>query len=282
MKETIVLTETEKKFNDTSFPEFTSNWLSRLFFVWMNPLFDLGLKRPLEEEDLWKVNLENQSCQWSEKIESGWNSQVEKCNLASETEFSSVTPSLFNVLWDLLAKDLLLLGILRVSSDLMHNFSPLLIRALVNFVRSSGSNNPDPAWQGYLYATGLLLIQLLASLAMTQFLQGVFTMSVMVRAGLYGSIFKKFTRLSSAARQEFNSGKVTNIMTTDVSRIEGFIVMANTASNTGDHYSSVFVTWTISFSWYSFIDYIRPLSKKINEISSNYQEKCCTHYRFQG
>jgi ATP-binding cassette, subfamily C (CFTR/MRP), member 1 len=227
MKEIVALkvdAEKQEAFHESSFPEFTSNWLSRLFFVWMNPLFNLGLKRPLEEADLWKVNDENRSIQWSEKIEKGWKSQLEKSTFSPE-----VRPSLFKVLWDLLAKDLLLLGALRVASDLMNNLSPLLIRSLVNFVASSGSGKPDPVWQGYVYVGGLLLLQVASTLAMSQFFQAVLTMSVMVRAGLYGSIFKKSTRLSSAARQEFNSGKVTNIMTTDVSRIEGFIVMANTA-----------------------------------------------------
>jgi ABC-type multidrug transport system fused ATPase/permease subunit len=214
-----MITVVKENLQDNTFPEFRTHWISRWFFLWMNPLFQLGMDRPLEQEDLYKPVESKKAVVWNQKLEQGWKAQVEK----------NPNPKLFQVLWNLLFKDLILLGCLRVLSDLLSNMAPLLIRQLVNFVTSSKSTNPEPLYMGYVYAGGLFLLQIVSTVIMNQFFQHVLTMSLMVRAGLYSSIFNKSTKLSSAARQEYNSGKVTNIMTTDVSRIEQFVVMGNTA-----------------------------------------------------
>ena len=165
----------------------------------MNPLFNLGLKRPLEQEDMYKPVDSKRAMEWSNKLDQVWKAQVEKANATNKE------PKLFNALWALLFKELLLLGGIGVISDLASNMAPLLIKAFVDFV---GSVN-EPVWKGYAYGGGLFFLQIASTVLQAQFFQSVLTMSLMVRAGLY------------------NSGKVTNVMTTDVSRIEGFVVTGN-------------------------------------------------------
>jgi ABC-type multidrug transport system fused ATPase/permease subunit len=78
-----------------------------------------------------------------------------------------------------------------------------------------------------LYAVGFFLLQESASLLSNRFFQLAQTQSVLVRGAFYGVIYRKSTRLSLKSRQNFNAGKVVNLISTDVNRIETFLLTAN-------------------------------------------------------
>lgn len=49
------------------------------------------------------------------------------------------------------------------------------------------------------------------------------TQGLMFKTAFIGAIFRKATRLSTSERQHFNSGMVTNLVSSDAGRIEAFI-----------------------------------------------------------
>ncbi|KAJ3273542.1 hypothetical protein HDV01_004309 [Terramyces sp. JEL0728] len=215
--------EETKKVNlsDLECPINQANIFSRLTFTWMDIIFRLGYSRPLEETDMWKMDM-SKGLATSDKLEEAWKKEVE----------SGVKPSLFRILRVLLWKELMALGVMRLIADVSNTCSPLLLQGLVNFVSLSkiqhqnGGDLP-PLINGFYYAGGMFLISISSSLLSHQFFQLAYTQTLAIRASLYSVIFKKSTRISALARQNYNSGKVTNIISTDVGRIENFFLMIN-------------------------------------------------------
>jgi ABC-type multidrug transport system fused ATPase/permease subunit len=194
---------------DKEFPHDTSNWFSQLFFTWMNELISLGMKRPLEDDDLWTPDEKKKAHVWQQKLEAEW-----------QTEKSAPQPSLIRAIWRLIGKRFIAVGMMRVVAEICLTLSPLIIRELVNFV-----TKPEmPVHLGYIWASVLFLLQVAASLLMNQFLHNVFLIALTMRAAFYGVIYIKSTKLSSASRQTYNAGKVTNIITSDVHRVEDFFI----------------------------------------------------------
>ncbi|KAJ3320400.1 hypothetical protein HDV06_005323 [Boothiomyces sp. JEL0866] len=214
-----------KKVNlsDLECPINQANIFSRLTFTWMDVIFRLGYSRPLEETDMWKMDM-SKGLATSDKLEEAWKNEVD----------SGVKPSLFRILRVLLWKELFALGVMRLIADVSNTCSPLLLQGLVNFVSLSklkhqqGQDLP-PLINGFYYAGGMFLISIGSSLLSHQFFQLAYTQTLAIRASLYSVIFKKSTRISALARQNYNSGKVTNIISTDVGRIEGFFLMINSS-----------------------------------------------------
>lgn len=199
-------------------PESNANFLSKFTYSWLSPLLLTGWKRPLENSDLKKPFASVEATELSYYLESEW----EKLKASGEKD-----PSLTKILTNKLFNEFVIVGLMRFIADMCTVFSPFLLKLLVTFVQTSrDSPVPIDANSGYAYAVGLFILQEGSSLISNRFFQITTTRSVIVRGALYAIIYRKATKLSTFARINFNGGKVTNIISTDVNRIEQFLVTA--------------------------------------------------------
>ncbi|GJQ15581.1 hypothetical protein GpartN1_g7372.t1 [Galdieria partita] len=70
-------------------PEFSSSWLSKITFSWLNPLLQYGARNPLEEKDLWGLHSSDQTVQLSKAFEESWEKEYTRCH---RTQDSSQQP----------------------------------------------------------------------------------------------------------------------------------------------------------------------------------------------
>ncbi|KAI8512524.1 Multidrug resistance-associated protein 4 [Branchiostoma belcheri] len=110
-------------------PLKTANALSTLLFWWMNPLFKVGYKRKLEEDDMFNVLHEDSSCKLRTDLERAWN--VEKSDYSK--------PRLLRALGRCYGKGWILLGIPLVIEETMKVAQPLLMSRLILYF-SPGSH----------------------------------------------------------------------------------------------------------------------------------------------
>jgi hypothetical protein len=66
-------------------------------------------------------------------------------------------------------------------------------------------------------------LQILGTLLLNNFFQGVIVRGMAIRTCLTTAIYRKSLKLTSGARQEFNSGHVITLVSTDCNRIEMFV-----------------------------------------------------------
>jgi hypothetical protein len=226
-------------------PEPTSNLVSQLFYSWMDPVFRLGMRRPLEASDLFTLSPEYRSKSLTENLQATLRAQAERTRATSkegegEKEASrakqakAATTYLTNggvlrsAIFTTIRRPLLMSGGLKLIGDLTNITSPFLVAALINYVsrcdRAHRDNVPlPPLGEGVGYAIGLFFLQFLSTLTTNYHFLIIMKAGLTVRSAVTGAIYQKVFSLSATARQDFSSGRVQNLITTDAARVEMFL-----------------------------------------------------------
>ncbi|KAJ3411061.1 hypothetical protein HDV05_002852, partial [Chytridiales sp. JEL 0842] len=236
-------------------PELKANLLSKLWFAWLFPLLRHGHSTPLEIDDLYPLNDKFRIKQHADTFETLWKENVaaykvkrrqfeemhptycEGIDSKKRTWIEFVQgkpkplepparPTLAGVLFTMLKWKILPVGIIKFLADIANACSPFLLQRILNFVKlaSSDPSNPPPISQGLLYALGLFCLSMYFSISQGNYFQRVSSYGMVVRGLLTSVIHRKSLRLSGAARQEFNPGKVANMISTDLVRMDLFVV----------------------------------------------------------
>ncbi|KAF9578866.1 hypothetical protein BGW38_005130, partial [Lunasporangiospora selenospora] len=91
---------------------------------------------------------------------------------------------------------------------------------VIDFLNSSATNNPPPAWHGYSLAIGIACLTLAQNLLYQRWNLGSVKLGIYIRSALIDMIFRKAATLSSHAHLVYSDGAIVNLMSTDVSRID--------------------------------------------------------------
>ncbi|XP_042515081.1 ABC transporter C family member 2-like [Macadamia integrifolia] len=185
-------------------PERHANIFSRIFFGWMTPLMQLGYKRPITEEDVWKLDA------W-DRTETLYN-KFQRCWLE---ESKRPKPWLLRALHRSLGGRFWLGGFFKIGNDISQFVGPVILNLLLQSMQSG-----DPAWIGYIYAFSIFAGVSLGVLFEAQYFQNVMRVGFRLRSTLVAAVFRKSLQLTHESRKKFASGKITNLMTTDAETLQ--------------------------------------------------------------
>ncbi|KAJ3015528.1 UNVERIFIED_CONTAM: hypothetical protein HDU68_012690 [Siphonaria sp. JEL0065] len=215
-------------------PESTANPLSFLTLGWLNPLFVYGLKNTLSLDDLYPLAPRYNVSQLADAFESKWMTRLEKYS-ADKAAFDSTPqqpnakapqePSTQSILIEMFGRGFFPIGALKFTADVLNCAAPLLLRTIIAYIQDSSGLDPPPAYLGFIYALSMFLMNMVASTCIQFFFSRATAYGMSMRATLTAAIYRKSLRLSGAARQKFNPGHITNIISTDLVRTELFITM---------------------------------------------------------
>ncbi|RIB07051.1 ABC transporter [Gigaspora rosea] len=199
-------------------PETKANLFSKLIFWWLNYLMSLGYKRPLEKDDLYVLNDERSAKFVTDKFEAEWQKEIEKIALGKK-------PSLIKALYRALWAKLCLTVIVRFVSDILAVISPLILKLILNFVSDAYFANLNneiqpPTYFGYVLIVAMFLIEMGAAMSLSLYLYYARETGFLSRTILISTIYRKALVLSGKARSLFTNGKITNLMSTDTTRID--------------------------------------------------------------
>ncbi len=220
-----------------------SGCFSRLFYLWLTPLLRRGqrgeLDRPADVYHLpWKLRtsvvcryfhqcweacrrgaaVSNGQDQWprpvSRNLLSGsWSSHYQEEPLELEGDVG-----LLRVLHKAFGLRYYILGVLKVSVNMLSFAGPLLLSSLVNFMEEEGA----PVSRGAWCALGLFASTLLSSVLRNIFVFEVSKVALSARASLVSAIYSKALQVSGSSLAGFTLGEVVNLMSTDTDRVVNF------------------------------------------------------------
>ncbi|ORY47490.1 P-loop containing nucleoside triphosphate hydrolase protein [Rhizoclosmatium globosum] len=219
------------EFEPGEWPEYKSDPLSFSLFSWLNPLFRFGHKNTLEIHHLYKLQNDLQVRAMADQFEALWRDQQAAYELSLETTDTNpeaAKPSVVRILIKMIGRKYLTVGALKFVSDIGFCSAPLLMKALISFIQHSSSAQIS-AGPGYGYAIGIFVISMISSVCFGFFFQRCNKFGMIVRGVLTAVVYRKSLRLSGAARQEFNAGRITNIISTDLVRLDLFMVFFHLA-----------------------------------------------------
>eukprot|EP00051_Salpingoeca_urceolata_P006609 m.87350 g.87350 ORF g.87350 m.87350 type:complete len:1483 (+) comp14906_c0_seq3:85-4533(+) len=185
-------------------PEERATLLSVITFWWMNSTMVKGYRRPLQGDDLFELNRQDQADLISEKFHRNWRRELE----------SPGKPSMLRAMRRSFGGPFFMAAVFKASQDTLAFVAPQLLKHLMKFVQ-----DPDaPVWHGYFLAAGMLLAALFQSIFLHQYFHRAFATGMRLRSSLTSAVYNKSLRLSMASRQEATTGEIVNLMSTDAQR----------------------------------------------------------------
>ncbi|XP_028090867.1 ABC transporter C family member 12-like isoform X4 [Camellia sinensis] len=185
-------------------PERDASIFSRICFGWMTPLMLQGYKRPITENDVWKLDT------WDET-----ETLIKKFHICWAEESQRSKPWLLRALNNSLGGRFWFGGLFNIGDDLSQFVGPVLLNHLLQSMERG-----DPAWVGYIYAFSIFVGVSVGVLCEAQYYQNVLRVGFRLRSTLVAAVFHKSLRLTHEGHKKFPSGKITNLMTTDANALQ--------------------------------------------------------------
>uniref|UniRef100_A0A8C9Z033 ATP-binding cassette, sub-family C (CFTR/MRP), member 10 n=1 Tax=Sander lucioperca TaxID=283035 RepID=A0A8C9Z033_SANLU len=180
-----------------------SGGVSRLFYLWLNPLLRRGqrgeLDRPADVYHLPRKLRTTVVCRYFHQC---W----EACR------------RLLRVLHKAFGLRYYVLGALKVAVNMLSFAGPLLLSSLLNFME----DREAPVSWGAWCALGLFASTLLSSFLQNIFVFEVSKVALSARAALVSAIYGKALQVSGSSLAGTTMGEVVNLMSTDTDRVVNF------------------------------------------------------------
>uniref|UniRef100_A0A1A8RGJ1 ATP-binding cassette, sub-family C (CFTR/MRP), member 10 n=1 Tax=Nothobranchius rachovii TaxID=451742 RepID=A0A1A8RGJ1_9TELE len=216
-----------------------SSYLSRLFYLWLDPLLKRGqrgeLTRPTHVYHLPQKLQTSVVCQhfhhcwgacrrgtgvddqqdcrsrWDDKSLTKGSGHEEVLELEGDVRLLRVLHKAFGLRY-------YILGVLKVMVNMSSFAGPLLLSRLVNFIEDTKA----PVTEGVWCVLGLFGMTLFSSVLQNIFVFEVSKVSLSARASLVSAVYGKALRVSSCSLAGFSLGEVVNLMSTDTDRVVNF------------------------------------------------------------
>ncbi|KAK7154854.1 hypothetical protein R3I93_009716 [Phoxinus phoxinus] len=195
-------------------PAATANLFSQIFFCWLNPLFRIGSKRRLEEDDMFKVLEEDGSKRLGEKLQSCWDHEVEKAT--KELRTPKLTKAIIRCYW----KSYSVLGVFTLIEEVIKVIQPVLLGQLIRYFESYDPNNMPALYEAYGYAAGLSLSTMFLALLHHLYFYYVLRAGMKIRIAMCHMIYKKALCLSATAMGQTTTGQIVNLLSNDVNKFD--------------------------------------------------------------
>uniref|UniRef100_A0A8C2E106 ATP-binding cassette sub-family C member 10 n=1 Tax=Cyprinus carpio TaxID=7962 RepID=A0A8C2E106_CYPCA len=167
------------------------SWLSRILYLWLNPLLRRGKRGELERPcDVFQLPHRLRTKAEPDRMCEG---------------------GAFGLRY-------YLLGVLKLAASMLAFAGPLLLGGLVSFMETDGA----PLSKGVWCAVGLFASTFLAALLRNIFVYEVSKVALEARAAVISTIYSKALKVSASALARFNMGEVVNFMSTDTDRVVNF------------------------------------------------------------
>nr|QEY08339.1 ATP-binding cassette sub-family C member 15 [Crocus sativus] len=185
-------------------------------FSWLNPLFAVGVKKPLEQAEVPDVDIKDSAEFLSQSFDKTLSSVKERDGLQSSY--------IYKAIFLFIRKKAAINACFAIITACASYVGPSLIDNFVNFL--SGKRDHGVR-SGYLLAVAFLSAKLVEAVCQRQWIFGARQLGLRLRAALISHIYRKGLHLSNQSRQNHTSGEIINYMSVDIQRITDVMWYAN-------------------------------------------------------
>ncbi|KAI9808369.1 MAG: hypothetical protein M1826_004340 [Phylliscum demangeonii] len=177
--------------------EYGASFWSKVFFQWMSPMMRVGYQRPLQLNDIWRVNPDRTAELLSDKLRASFQRRVARGDR-------------YPLLWamhETFAVEFWIGGCCSFSTSVFQVVTPYTLRYLIAFATDAylahharPPHAGPPVGRGVGLALGITTMQLLQSLGTSHFIYRGMMVGAQSRAALISIIFEKAMKLSGRAK----------------------------------------------------------------------------------
>ncbi|KAM4711152.1 ATP-binding cassette sub-family C member 4-like isoform 2-T2 [Anableps anableps] len=195
-------------------PAATANILSKIFFWWLNPLFRIGYKRRLEEEDMYEVLQEDRSEVLGQELQRYWDQEVQKA--AKEMRTPGLTKVIIQCYW----KSYGVLGIFTLVEEAIRVIQPVFLGEVIQYFENYNPDDRKALNKALGYAAGLSACTIGLAVIHHLYFYYVQRAGMKIRVAMCHMIYKKALCLSSSAMGKTTTGQIVNILSNDVNKFD--------------------------------------------------------------
>ncbi|KAG7379231.1 hypothetical protein PHYPSEUDO_008857 [Phytophthora pseudosyringae] len=187
-------------------PGARTHWLSRITFSWLGPLLAQGAAQPLQAEDLWALEAEDDT----ERVTNTLREAVAKSN-AGQSLWAPIRAAFgFNMY---------VAGACKLAGDCFGFVGPICINALIKYVENPKAAMFASSHYGYIFSGAMFVASVLQTLCLHQHHHLVIREAIRARSALTMLVYEKSLTLSSQTKSTLGSGRILNMATIDTNRI---------------------------------------------------------------
>ncbi|MQM17651.1 hypothetical protein Taro_050625 [Colocasia esculenta] len=186
-------------------------------FSWLNPLFVIGKRKALEQDEVPDVDVKDSAAFLSHSFEDCLNHVKETHGMKEST--------IYRAIFLFIRKKAAMNAAFAVLTACASYVGPYLIADLVSFLSEKKKYSMR---RGYILSFAFLGAKIVETVTQRQWIFGARRLGMHLRAALISHIYKKGLHLSSLSRQSHTSGEIINYMNVDIQRITDFIWYSNT------------------------------------------------------
>uniref|UniRef100_A0A8C8GYC2 Multidrug resistance-associated protein 4 n=1 Tax=Oncorhynchus tshawytscha TaxID=74940 RepID=A0A8C8GYC2_ONCTS len=176
--------------------------------IWVTPLFSIGNKRRLEEDDMYQVLPDDASQGLGEELQRHWDKEVRMA--AKELRMPKLTKAIVKCY----GKHYAVLGIFSFT------LLQLFLGKLIQYFEKYDPNNMDALYEAFGYAAGVSLSTVALTVLQSLYFYHVLRTGMKIRVAMCHMIYKKALCLSSAAMGRTTTGQIVNLLSNDVNRFD--------------------------------------------------------------
>ncbi|XP_065758076.1 ATP-binding cassette sub-family C member 4-like isoform X2 [Muntiacus reevesi] len=191
-----------------------ANLCSRLVFWWINPLFKIGHKRRLEDDDMYSVLPEDRSQRLGEELQGYWDQEVLRAN--EDTREPSLMKAIIKCYW----KSYLPFAIFTLFEAIFRVLLPTYIEDLITYSQNYDSSESGALTKAYGYTVVLNICFFTWSILHHFFFYYTQRIGMRLRVAMCHMIYHKTLRLSNSAIGKTTTGQIVNLLSNDVNRFD--------------------------------------------------------------
>ncbi|KAI0500665.1 hypothetical protein KFK09_018881 [Dendrobium nobile] len=185
-------------------------------FSWLNPLFSIGIRKPLEQHEVPDIDVKDSAEFLSHSFD--------KCLEEVKEKYGWTNSSVYRAMFLLIRKKAVINACFAIVSAAASYVGPSLINDFVSFL---GGKRNHRLQNGYILALAFLSAKFVETVTQRQWIFGARQLGLRLRAALISHIYQKGIHLSNQSRQSHTSGEIINYMSVDIQRITDIMWYAN-------------------------------------------------------
>uniref|UniRef100_A0ACB8FJN8 Multidrug resistance-associated protein 4 n=1 Tax=Sphaerodactylus townsendi TaxID=933632 RepID=A0ACB8FJN8_9SAUR len=186
---------------------------------WLNPLFVLGHKQRLDEDDMYKVLPEDSSKILGEQLQSYWDKEVQKAK--KDARVPRLTKAIILCYW----KSYFVLGFFTLVEETLKIIQPIFLGNIISYFEKTGLSGPlddgsSSLKDAYVSVMGLSVCTLILAITHHLFFYNVQRVGMKLRVAMCHMIYRKALRLSNVAMTKTTTGQIVNLLSNDVNKFD--------------------------------------------------------------
>ncbi|CAG5933599.1 unnamed protein product, partial [Menidia menidia] len=199
---------------------------------WLNPLFRIGYKRRLEEDDMYEVLAEDRSASLGQDLQRYWDNEVRKAS--KDMRAPRLSKAIIQCYW----KSYTVLGLFTLIEEVIKVIQPVFLGMMIEYFENNDMSDEAAFHRTLGYAGGLTICTIGLTVLHHLYFYHVQRAGMKIRVAMCHLIYKKVQMktkntardsrvrsdsalcLSSSAMGKTTTGQIVNLLSNDVNKFD--------------------------------------------------------------